>query len=184
MNPNPSTINSKNSLFSKNSFRSIYKVKKYSKGMTALELMTVVVIIGVLVSIVGVNFIKSSIKRANEASVKSNMRTLQIMLENYKVDWKEYPIDLNSLSIESNEKKYNKVIANPFTKLKGPIDSNNIWAIDFIDPTSGTFLANPKLYEGKVGYQYVSTSKFYLVGYGDGGFPIEKSGTIYLVTNG
>lgn len=182
MNPNHSIIS--NNLFSKNSLKSIYKIKKNSKGMTALELMTVVVIIGVLVSIVGVNFIKTSTKRANEASVQSNMRTLQIMLETYKVDWQAYPIDLNMLSVESNEKKYNKVIANPFTKLKGPIDSNNVWAIDFIDPTSGTFLANPKLYEGKIGYQYISPSKFYLVGYGDGGFPIEKSGTIYLVTNG
>lgn len=171
-------------IFNTKALKSIYKVKKKSKGMTALELMTVVVIIGVLVSLVGVNFIKTSTKRANEASLQSNMRTLQIMLETYKVDWQAYPVDLNALSIESDQKKYNKTIANPFTKLKGPIDINNIWAVDFIDPTSGAFLANPKLYEGKVGYQYINSLKYYLIGYGDGGFPIEKNGAAYLVTNG
>jgi prepilin-type N-terminal cleavage/methylation domain-containing protein len=171
-------------LFNTKSLKSIYKTKKSSKGMTALELMTVVVIIGILVSLVGVNFIKSSTRRANEASLQSNMRTLQVMLETYKVDWQAYPVDLNALSVESDQKKYNKTIANPFTKLKGAIDSNNIWAVDFIDPTSGPFLANPKIYEGKVGYQYISELKYYLIGYGEGGFPIEKNGTTYLVTNG
>lgn len=171
------------SFFNQNTVK-IYKLKKHSNGMTAMELMTVVVILGVLVTVVGLNFIKTSKKRSLEASVQTNMRTLQIMLENYKVDWQVYPPDLNTLSIEADQKKYNKVISNPFTNVKAPLDSTNIWAVDFVDPTSPSFISNHKLYEGKVGYQFINLSKYYLVGYGEDGFPIEKSGKTYLVTNG
>lgn len=55
---------------------------KGQKGFTLIELMVVVVIIGILAAIAIPNFIAME-KRAKEASVKANMNTLNLALEDY-----------------------------------------------------------------------------------------------------
>ncbi len=58
---------------------------KGQKGFTLIELMVVVVIIGILAAIAIPNFISME-KKAKEASVKENMHTLDLALENYAVN--------------------------------------------------------------------------------------------------
>ena len=57
---------------------------KNSKGFTLIELMIVVVIIGILAAIAIPNFISMQ-DRAKEGSVKSNMHTFQLAMEDYAV---------------------------------------------------------------------------------------------------
>lgn len=159
-----------------------YRQKKLKKGLTAIELMVALVIIGVLVSIFVSNFVMSSKKRAMEATLVSNVRTLQIMLETYRIDWQFYPENLSELGVVATQKNYNKSASNPYTKQSGPVGSTNIWAIDFVDPTSPGF--NADFTRGRVAYQKVSTTKYYLLAYDASGMPLQRKGTTYIVTNG
>jgi prepilin-type N-terminal cleavage/methylation domain-containing protein len=162
-----------------------YRVKKHNGGMTLIELMTAVVIIGILVGIGVSNYVVSSKKRALEASLMTNIRTLQIMLETYKVDWQVYPVNLSELSLESTNKKYNKSVTNPYTQQSGPIGSSNIWAIDFKEPIDPDFISNRTLYKGRVGYLYDNTNKKYnLFGYDDKSDLLIRNNQIYTITNG
>jgi len=160
--------------------KKIYRLKfRNEKGFTLLEFMTAFVIVSILATIIMANFIYSK-RRATETSIITNMRTLQIMLETYRVDWEAYPEQLTTLGLEATEKKYNKSVSNPATKQKGFVDPSNIWSIDFQMP-SGT---NAETLRGRVAYQYIDRTKYYLFGYDEKGFFIERKKKPYTVTNG
>lgn len=160
----------------------ILKKKKLTKGLTVLEILTVVIIIGVLAAIAVSNYINSTKKRAFESSMISNIRTFQVVLETYRVDWEVYPNDLTELGLEADKKKYNKAVRNPLTTLSGPVGLNSPWVIEYADPEDSSF--NKSLYIGKVGYQRINEKKYYLLAYGEDGLPLQRSGKIHLVSNG
>ncbi|MCK4321562.1 prepilin-type N-terminal cleavage/methylation domain-containing protein [candidate division WOR-3 bacterium] len=58
---------------------------KIYHGFTLVELMVVVVIIGIIAAIAIPNFVKI-VDKSREATVKSNMHTVQFVVELYKVD--------------------------------------------------------------------------------------------------
>lgn len=84
-------------------------------GFTMIELMTVIAILGILVSI-SLPYMLSAQDRAKLASVKENMHLVQLMVETYSTDWdNRYPSDSAWLEYEAKEKGYWKSATNPFT---------------------------------------------------------------------
>jgi len=154
---------------------------KNKNGMTFIEVMTAVVIIAILVGIAIPNLISPAKKRSIDASIKTNMRTLQVMLETYRVDNLVYPDGISELDSQATAKNYNKKVKNPVTTNDGYV---NYWAVDFLDPADPSFNSQKAAYQGKVGYQKVNSTKYYINGYSEGGMPILQNNTIYLVTNG
>jgi len=60
------------------------------KGFTLIELLVVITIIGILAAIALPNYIKAKDK-AKEVESKANLHTIQIAVERYNTDHKEYP---------------------------------------------------------------------------------------------
>lgn len=72
------------------------------RGFTLMELMVVVVIIGILAAIAIPNYV-SLTARAKEASVKQNMHTLQVAIEDFKViNGYLYPVNFSEQIIDVN----------------------------------------------------------------------------------
>ncbi|MGE3727661.1 MAG: type II secretion system protein [Candidatus Sericytochromatia bacterium] len=144
------------------------------RGMTIYEILTVAIIISVLVMIALPNFIANK-DRANDSQIESNARTLRVMLETYKVDHKLYPDDLRTLGYEATKEKYNKAMANPYSKAIGEVESGK-WAIDYVGPTGPA---------GMVTYQPLAGGdKYYIFGYAKDGTFHKKSGKIFTMSNG
>jgi len=64
--------------------------KAHIRGFTLIELLVVITIIGILAAIALPNYIKAKDK-AKEVEVKANIHTIQIALERYATDNRDYP---------------------------------------------------------------------------------------------
>ncbi len=85
--------------------------KMYNKGFTIMELITVVAMIGILVTIAAPSF-QRSIIRAKEASLRSSLFALRDVIDQYYSDQGKYPASLEVLI----DKKYIRAIPqDPFT---------------------------------------------------------------------
>lgn len=73
------------------------KIKNFSKGFTLIELLIVIAIIGVLATLLMVNFVGVR-QRARDAQRKSDLRQLQSALEIYRSDNGSYPNGVSSVS--------------------------------------------------------------------------------------
>ncbi len=107
-----------------------------SQGFTLIELMIVVVIIGILAAIAIPNFVAMQ-DRARESSVKANMHTFQLGIEDFAVKNNgTYPDVTNDAGVKANMPGGNYP-KNPFTGL------NDAWTWGADPAAPGITGANP-----------------------------------------
>ena len=133
---------------------------KNRNGFTLIELMIVVVIIGILTAIAIPNFVEMQ-ARAREASVKANMHSFQLAVEDFSVkNAGTYPVAADDAAVMANMPSGNYP-RNPFSGF------NDAW-------TWGADPAAP----GIIGVNPATTTTYVIKGYG-------RSGLIaLLLTNG
>lgn len=151
---------------------------KNIKGFTLIEIMVVIIIIGILIVITLPNFV-NSVKRAKVSSVKSNMHTLQTIVETYGADFSgNYPSDLNNLYIEASAKKYNKLLFNPFNNITGEVNNSGVCkTYTDVEYNSLNEYTEYTTFEGKTAYYGIKNGNF-IQGYAIYGH--EENGKIIL----
>jgi general secretion pathway protein G len=108
-------------------------VSNRERGFTLLELIIVVAMIGILASI-AMPALKDMPTRAKESVLKTNLRTLREVIDQYYGDKGRYPATLEQLV----ETKYlRQVPFDPFTK------SSQTWVLTYEEETTGEEEAGP-----------------------------------------
>jgi len=106
------------------------KIKKINKGFTLIELLIVIAIIGVLATLLMVNFIGVR-QRARDAQRKSDVRQIQAALEIYRSDNQTYPPLAGNGSFSTNN--------SCGQSLKDPTGASTYMTKIPCDPTSGSY---------------------------------------------
>lgn len=94
------------------------------RGFTLLELIVVIAIVGILATI-AMPALKDMPRRANEAVLKTNLRTLRDVIDQYYGDKGRYPPSLEAL-VENGYLR--RVPIDPITK------SSDTWQVIFEEP--------------------------------------------------
>ncbi len=90
------------------------------RGFTLIELLIVVAIISVLSAIAVPNFLEAQV-RAKVSRVRSDMRTLSVGVEQYRVDWNSYPEQFSRLISVTTPVAYLATLpADPFMVASAP----------------------------------------------------------------
>ncbi|HNU82779.1 MAG: prepilin-type N-terminal cleavage/methylation domain-containing protein [Acidobacteria bacterium] len=112
--------------------------RRRARGFTLLELIIVVAMIGILAAI-AMPALKDMPRRASEAVLKTNLRTLREVLDQYYGDKGHYPPTLEELV----EKRYLRAVPiDPMTK------SAETWELIFEEESLDTPFAETDLPEG------------------------------------